>query len=160
MESALFDILIIVILGTILYSVALALGMDPNAALAAAEPYAWALLPFALLYIGWKIYRYVRDRGELEPGDHVIYHKLKFSDHPGQRAEQVQPAAHGEGYSYIVRKPWTVVDTEDGETVEVVTPGGKHHVLEAGDPNLRRAGWLESLAMRVRWHKQFPSLDT
>jgi hypothetical protein len=159
MESTLIDILILVILASILYCVALALGVDPGATIEAAQPWVYLLLAIPAVYVAVRVARYLRERSELRPGDHVIYNKLKFSGHPGPRAENVHPAARGEGYSYVVRKPWTVVDIEDDDTVEVVTPGGKHHVLEADDPNLHRAGLLETLAMRLRWHKSFPSSD-
>ena len=42
------------------------------------------------------------------------------------------------------------------DVVEVVTPRGKHHTLQADDPRLHRAGPLERLALRLRWRKSFP----
>ncbi len=159
METVLMNVLMIVVLGTIVFCVGMAMGFDAEPMLTAARPYAWFLIGVMAVYIIVRTVQHVRERSRFSRGDHVIYYKLKFSDHPGQRAENVEPARHGEGYSYVVRKPWTVVAAPDEETVEVVTPGGKHHVLEADDPKLHRAGLLDTIVMRLKWRKQFPSAD-
>lgn len=159
MESTLLNSLIVLVLGTMVYCVALALGFDGSTIVDAARPYAWLLAGGLAIYLTIRITLLLRRRASLSRGDRVIYYKPKYSEQPGPRAEHIQPAEHGEGYSYVVRKPWTVVRAEDNEKVEVVTNGGKHHVLEADDPKLHRAGLLETLAMRLRWHKDFPSPD-
>jgi hypothetical protein len=92
-------------------------------------------------------------------GDHVVYRMQKFSNNPGPRAENVDPAARGEGYRYSVSKLWTVVGVGSDGDVEVVTPGGKRHTLSASDPNLRRAGWMTELLLKLRYNKDFPSVD-
>ena len=103
------------------------------------------------------VVRRLLDR-DIKAGDHVIYRMQKFSNHPGPRAENIKPVAHGEGYRYSVRKLWTVIDVHDDE-VEVVTPGGKHLTVEASDPRLRRAGWLSTMVMWLKYHKTFPSVE-
>ncbi len=160
MESILINLLIVAVLGSVVYCVGWALGMDGAGLVDAVAEHAWILLPMAVgALIAVRLARYFVNRSEFAPGDHVVYVKQKFSDKPGKRAEAVRPVARGEGFSYVVRKPWTVVEAQDPDTIKVVTPGGKHHVLDADDPNLHHAGLIESLSLRLRWRKQFPSPD-
>jgi hypothetical protein len=84
-------------------------------------------------------------------GDHVIYHKSKTSPRPGPRAEDVHAAEHGEDYSYIVDKFWTVSAVIDEETIEVRTRQGKTHCLKTNDPLLRKAGVVDELRFRTRF---------
>jgi hypothetical protein len=101
--------------------------------------------------------RWLRERRRVyRPGDRVIYVAQKVTRRPGIRAEAVHPSTAGDSYSYIVRKPWTVLTAESAGKVEVVTPGGKHRVVSVADPQLRRAGLIEGLGLRWRWHKHFP----
>ena len=116
--------------------------------------WAWIALPLAAIALLARHARFHR-RGAYRVGDHVVYRMQKFSPHPGRRAEAVYACPHGDGYSYFVRKAWTVVDAFE-DTVQVVTPGGKYHSLRADDPLLHRAGLIESLALRLRWNKSFP----
>ncbi|MFP4356632.1 MAG: hypothetical protein ACLFUJ_16090 [Phycisphaerae bacterium] len=159
MESALTHILMAGALATVLYCVGLALGLAPETMLETARRYAWVLVVFPVSWLTLRWVRRLQGQSRFQPGDHVIYLKQKFSKNPGPRAEQVDGAPRGEGFTYVVRKPWTVVKTPDEKTVEVVTNGGKHHLLDAEDPNLHHAGLAETLAMRIRWRKRFPAVD-
>ena len=153
METLLF----LLIAACAAYGIAAALGVDVWAMLAAWPTYAWVVLVMIpLAYAGYSAARRLITGMRFSPGDHVVYLKQKFSTHPGRRAEQVHPAAHGDGYSYLVRKPWTVTRIVDEEAIEVVTPGGKRHVVHTDDPHLRRPGLIETLALRLRWRKRFP----
>jgi len=87
-------------------------------------------------------------------GDPVIFTKTKFSVHPGPRAEDVTPASHGESYSYLVKKFWTVIDnTEDRLLVQ--TRRGKRHWINLDDPALRPPTLWEQFKYRER----FPSVE-
>lgn len=112
----------------------------------------------ALLYAGYRGYRWLRERTSFAPGDHVVYIVQKFSPRPGPRAEQVYPLPRGEGYAYVVRKPWTVVRVINDRAIEVITNGGKHHVVSTDDPHLHKPGMREWLRLRFVWHKQFPPI--
>lgn len=85
------------------------------------------------------------------PGDYVIYHKPKASTHPSPRAEEVSPAAHGDMYSYQIKKFWRVTRVPDEQTIEVTTRRGKRHHLRQDDPYLKKAGPLARLWHRHRW---------
>ncbi len=87
------------------------------------------------------------------PGDWVIYHKAMFSQHPGPRAREIDPAPLGELYAYAVDKYWTVEEIHNDGTIKVRTRRGKSLVLAANDINLHRATWWERLWYRSR----FPS---
>jgi hypothetical protein len=39
----------------------------------------------------------------------VVYRKQKNSLHPGPHAQDIQPALHGDSYSYSVEKFWRVI---------------------------------------------------
>jgi hypothetical protein len=93
-------------------------------------------------------------RGELEPGDYLIYRKPKVSPRPGPRARNVQAAENGDDYYYEVEKFWTVADVLDDGRVVAVTRTGKQVYLTAEDERLRKAGLLE----RLRYRRRFPSL--
>jgi hypothetical protein len=86
------------------------------------------------------------------PGDVVVYHKQKNSLHPGAHARDIQPAPHGDSYSYTVDKFWRVVAVGPDDTIVVRTRRGKERTLAANDPNLRRVHWWERLFL---WHR-FP----
>jgi hypothetical protein len=93
-------------------------------------------------------------RGELEPGDFLIYRKSKVSPRPGPRARNVQAAERGDDYYYEVDKYWTVADVLDDGRLVAVTRTGKQVYLTPEDENLRKAGWLE----RFRHRRRFPSV--
>ncbi len=86
------------------------------------------------------------------PGDVVVYRKQKSSFHPGPHATDIQPAPHGDLYSYSVDKFWRVVAVQADDSLVVCTRKGKHHTVAANDPNLRRTHWWERL---LSWHR-FP----
>jgi len=85
------------------------------------------------------------------PGDYVIYRKQKFSVHPGPHAKEIRPCPQGDSYSYEVEKFWVVIAVERSNKIVVCTRRGKRHTIDAGDPALRRAGWLERLLFRRRF---------
>lgn len=89
--------------------------------------------------------------GMYKPGDRVVYTATKHSAHPGPRAEAVAPEPHGEGYSYHVKKYWTVLEVQPGGGLKVVTRRGKHRFLPPDDPQLRPARWWETLFLRSRF---------
>jgi hypothetical protein len=86
-----------------------------------------------------------------KPGDCVIYRKQKFSVHPGPHAKDIRPAPYGDFYSYEVDKFWLVVAVERNNEITVRTRRGKHLTLNADDPALRRARWLERFLYRHRF---------
>jgi hypothetical protein len=86
------------------------------------------------------------------PGDVVVYRKQKSSVRPGAHAKEIQPAPHGDTYSYAVEKFWRVVAVQPDNTLVVRTRKRKQHTIAADDPNLRRAHWWERLLF---WHR-FP----
>jgi hypothetical protein len=87
------------------------------------------------------------------PGDAVVYRKQKSSLHPGRHARDIQPAPHGDSYSYAVDKFWRVVAVQPNGTILVCTRKGKQRSVAANDPNLRPAHWWERLLL---WHR-FPT---
>lgn len=86
------------------------------------------------------------------PGDWIVYHKPKFSPHPGPRATHINPTPRGENYTYYVDKYWVVVECREDGAVVVQTRGGKTHVVDADDPKLRHANLWE----RLRHGSRFP----
>lgn len=94
-------------------------------------------------------------KSTLCPGDWVIYRMTKQSVHPGPRAKDIDPARHGDAYSYRVDKLWVVVDRE-ADKVRVRTRRGKEHVVDVGNPNLRLAHWWE----RLLYRRRFPRVDS
>ena len=85
-------------------------------------------------------------------GDAVVYRKQKSSARPGPNARDIQPALHGDSYSYSVDKFWRVIRILDNNTLVVLTRKGKQHTIVVSDPNLRQAHWWERLLF---WHR-FP----
>src|SRR5262249_59508065 len=71
------------------------------------------------------------------PGDVVVYRKQKSSLHPGPHARDIQPAPHGDSYSYLVEKFWRVVAVQPDNNLVVRTRKGKQHTIGPSDPNLR-----------------------
>jgi hypothetical protein len=90
-------------------------------------------------------------RPRLQPGDPVIFRISKKSTDPGPRARDVHPAEHGEDYSYIVDKFWTVAEVLSDGTVKLVTRRGKQHIIALDDPRLRPARWWERWLYRNRF---------
>lgn len=90
-------------------------------------------------------------RRTFRPGDLVYYRKTKHSTHPGPRAADVQPAKHGDGYSYTVDKFWIVKTVLEDGTIVAETRRGKQHRIKAGDPLLRHANLLQRLLYRSKF---------
>ena len=90
-------------------------------------------------------------KAQFHPGDLVIYRKQKISLCPPRGAKCVSPAAHGDQYSYLVDKFWTVVAVEPNDAILVRTRRGKELRVLADDPSLRPASWLERLLFRHRF---------
>jgi hypothetical protein len=80
-----------------------------------------------------------------QPGDVVVYRKQKSSARPGPHAKDIEPAPHGDSYSYSVDKFWRVIDVLHNNTLRVLTRSGKEHTIKADDLGLRRARWWERL---------------
>jgi hypothetical protein len=93
---------------------------------------------------------------KLKPGDLVIYRMTKHSTRPGPRAKLIDPAPHGEQYSYVVDKFWIVAEPRDDNKVLLRTRRGKEHVVDASNSNLRVARWWE----RLLYGHRFPSLES
>ena len=91
---------------------------------------------------------------KFKKGDLVIFKKTKRSTSPGPRARKVEPAPHGDDYTYLVEKFWIVAEVS-GEGVLLRTRRGKEHRLNADHPNLRHATWWE----RWLYRNRFPQLD-
>lgn len=85
------------------------------------------------------------------PGDYVVYRKHKCSVHPGRHAKEIRPCPNGDYYSYEVDKFWLVVAVECANKITVCTRRGKRLTLDAHDPALRRARWLERFMFRHRF---------
>lgn len=90
-------------------------------------------------------------RQQFTPGDLVIYRKTKHSTHPGPRAENVQPARHGDTYAYTVDKFWVVEEVADDGTIVAATRRGKRNRLKQDDPMLKRANIFQHLLYRDRF---------
>jgi hypothetical protein len=96
---------------------------------------------------------------EFHPGDLVIYRKQKTSLCPPRGAKSVSPAAHGDQYSYVVDKFWTVVAVEPNNAILVRTRRGKELRVLVDDPSLRPANWLERLLFRHRFPAFVPAIS-
>lgn len=109
----------------------------------------------AALAAGLLVRRF-RSRRAFHPGDRVIFAAQKSGLQPGPRAEAIYAFPNGEGYSYIVRKPWIVARLIGSDAVEVVTRGGKRRVVRTSDPGLRRIGRWTALWFCLRTRRSFP----
>ncbi len=89
-----------------------------------------------------------------QKGDPVVFTKTKFSARPGPRAQAVTPTSHGESYSYLVKKFWTVIEIADDRLL-VRTRTGKQHWVDLDDPALRAPTWWE----QFRYRERFPGID-
>jgi hypothetical protein len=86
-----------------------------------------------------------------KPGDYVVYHKQKFSPHPGPKARSIWPSPCGDCYSYCVDKFYRVIAIEADNKVVVYTKRGRQHTLAADDPALRPAKFWERFLLRKRF---------
>ena len=72
-------------------------------------------------------------------GDWVVYCKTKYGNHPSRRAKNIVASESGDGYSYSIDKFWLVENVlADGQLL-LQTRGGKQHLIDENDPNLRLA---------------------
>lgn len=85
------------------------------------------------------------------PGDWVVYSRTKHNTHPSGRARDIHPAPHGDDYAYRVDKFWSVSQVLPGGHILLQTPRGRTHQVDAEDPNLRHANWLERIYYRSRF---------
>ena len=90
-----------------------------------------------------------------QKGDYVIFTKQKYSTHPGPRAKAIDPAPHGDLYSYLVDKFWVVKEARPDHKIVIMTRRNKTHVLSEFDPNLRPPRWWE----RLLYLRRFPKLS-
>jgi len=89
-------------------------------------------------------------------GQPVVYRLQKSSRQPGPRAVDVYPTPQGDDYVYHVEKHWVVAEVRDDGQLLLRTRRGKTHLVDANDPRLRPANWLERLFYRHR----FPRLES
>jgi len=88
---------------------------------------------------------------KLKVGDFVIVKKFKASTHPSSRAKDIDPAIHGDTYSYRIDKYWKVVQVLDDGMIEIETRGGKRHHLDRRNLGFRKANLLDRLIHRNRF---------
>lgn len=88
-------------------------------------------------------------------GDRVVYCRMKHKTHPSRRARGIHPALHGDNYTYYIEKFWVVSDVLANGRLLLKTPRGKKHVIDANDPKLRYASWIE----RIRYRQRFLRSD-
>jgi hypothetical protein len=98
-------------------------------------------------------------KAQFHPGDLVIYRKHKISLCPPRGAKSVSPAPHGDHYSYLVDKFWTVIAVLPSDTIVVRTRRGKELRVPVDDPSLRPANWLERLLFRRRFPAFLPTIS-
>lgn len=91
----------------------------------------------------------------LKPGDHIIYSKTKRSPKPGRRARAIHADDHGDNYTYVVDKYWTVAKVHPDNTITAVTRRGKRHRLDMNDRSLHKPHFFYDLLHGDR----FPSID-
>lgn len=86
-----------------------------------------------------------------EPGDWVVYTKVKRSTHPGPRAKNIDPDPRGDHYVYTVDKYWIVESVAPCGRLVLRTRTGKTLALRLDDPNLRHANLRERLLCTSRF---------
>jgi len=91
-------------------------------------------------------------------GEVVVYAKDKFSQKPGARARDVDPAPRGDFYRYTVDKYWIVAEVH-GEELILVTPGGKAHRVARDDRHLRPLSLSERLRLRFLDRERLDALN-
>jgi hypothetical protein len=90
-------------------------------------------------------------KSSIKSGDVVVYRKHKHTPLPGPRARQVHAATKGDCYNYIIDKFWIVGNVLSDGRLLLRTRGGKTHVVDCRDPNLRRATFWDRLRHRTRF---------
>lgn len=61
--------------------------------------------------------------------------------------------ALGETYSYVIDRLWKVIRVNPDGSLIALGPKGKEHHLEADDPHIEKAGWLQRSRYRLRMHR-------
>ena len=89
-------------------------------------------------------------------GQRVVFAKDKYSESPGERAQQISGTPKGDGYSYIVEKYWVVDELLESGMLLLRTRRGKLHRIHAEDPGLR----LPTLWERLFLGSRFPTADS
>jgi len=155
MDAFMIAILMVWVLYWVLYCMFSVAGVHVPAFLSS-PTLMWIGASLITFYILYKFQKLIRNRLETyHIGDHVVYRTVKHSNHPGPRAEDIWASPRGEGYTYAVKKLWTVISVS-GNKVEVITNRGKHHFLDVSDPSMHKVGIIENLIIRLKWHKHFP----
>ena len=90
-------------------------------------------------------------RRAFQQGDRIVFCRMKHKTHPSRRAREIRPAAHGDDYIYYVEKFWVVSDVLSDGRLLLQTPRGRKHIVDADDPNLRHATWLDKIRHRYRF---------
>lgn len=85
------------------------------------------------------------------PGDWVIFRMTKFSQKPGPRAENINPAPQGDTYSYTVDKFWIVREVLDNGSLRLCTRRGKEHVVSPDDLRLKKPNLVQRFIYRSRF---------
>jgi hypothetical protein len=116
------------------------------------------------IIIGYAIVKLVQSKeieveevqgSKVDVGDRIVYRKTKFSALPGARAYNITASNKGENYTYLVDKYWVVANVLDDGRLVARTRKGKLNYVWPDDPNLRKAGVIESL-----FHRDlFPPLE-
>ena len=112
------------------------------------------IIPVVVGYTIFKLTETGRFDGEevrysnVDAGDKIVYTKTKISPFPGAKAYNVTAADKGENYTYLVDKYWVVEDVFADGRVMARTRRGKRNYVWLDDPNLRKAGVIESLIHR------------
>lgn len=94
-------------------------------------------------------------RRHFKKGDWVVYRRLKFTNHPGRRAFDIDASVNGDGYSYFVDKFWVVVDVLADHKLLLITRRGKTHIVDEHNLYLRRA----SVWDRLRYGRRYTELQ-
>ena len=93
----------------------------------------------------------VMARDTFHQGDWVVYRRHKNARRPGPRAQQLRPSSKGDTYQYVVEKIWVVADVLANGKVQCRTRRGKTRVVDADDPQLRRASFWDRIRYRGRF---------
>lgn len=90
-------------------------------------------------------------------GDFVVYRKPKYGTHPSHRAKDVRPSTHGDSYSYVIEKFWVVREVRDDGMLLLETRGGKSHLVNCDDANLRAVSLWDRLWNKKRFPQDIDS---
>jgi hypothetical protein len=94
----------------------------------------------------------VKRQPNFKAGDGVVYYKSKKSPSPSLRAQNLRPQKHGEEYSYVIKKYWTVLKVDRDELI-VATRRGKYNRIKIDDPRLHKISLLEKILYFGRFPK-------